>query len=73
MEPAHMGWANRLIRKNSKPRYVPLTHPSPVFHFYTPWKCEKTFSFPTFSGDTDIDHWAKMALSLYQKSDKFPG
>ena len=27
-----------------------LTHFSPVLHFYTPWKRQKTFGFLTFSG-----------------------
>ena len=27
-----------------------LTHFSPVSHFYTPWKRQKTFGFLTFSG-----------------------
>ena len=35
-----------------------LTHFSPVFHFYTLWKRQKTIL--TFSGTIEIEHWAKM-------------
>ena len=34
-----------------------LTHFSPVSHFYTPWKCQKTFGFLTFSGGIEMWHW----------------
>ena len=37
-----------------------LTHLSPMFHFYTPWKRQKTFSFLTFSGVIELEHWAKI-------------
>ena len=37
-----------------------LTHLSPMFHFYTPWKRQKTFSFLTFSGVIEMEHWAKI-------------
>ena len=37
-----------------------LTHFSPVSHFYTPWKRQKTFGFLTFSGGIEIWHWTKM-------------
>ena len=30
--------------------HTSLTHFSPVSHFYTPWKRQKTFGFLTFSG-----------------------
>ena len=30
-----------------------------MFHFFTPWKCQKTFSFLTFSGGIEMEHWAK--------------
>ena len=33
-----------------------LTHFSPVSHFYTPWKRQKTFCFLTFSGGIEIWH-----------------
>ena len=39
---------------------VRLTHFSPVSHFYTPWKCQKTFGFLTFSGGLKMWHWTKM-------------
>ena len=31
----------------------------PVFYFYTPWKCQKTKGFLTFSGGLEIGHWRK--------------
>ena len=37
-----------------------LTHFSPVSHFCTPWKRQKTFGFLTFSGGIEIWHWTKM-------------
>ena len=37
-----------------------LTHFSPVSHFYTPWKRQKTFGFLTFSGGIEMWHWTKM-------------
>ena len=37
-----------------------LSHFSPMLHFYTPWKCQKTFEFLTFSGGIEMEHWAKM-------------
>ena len=37
-----------------------LTHFSPVPHFYTPWKRQKTFGFLTFSGGIEMWHWTKM-------------
>ena len=43
-----------------------LTHFSPVSHFYTPWKRQKTFGFLTFSeglaflGGIEMWHWNKM-------------
>ena len=33
---------------------------SPMFHFYTPQKRQKTIGFLTFSGDIEIKHWGKM-------------
>ena len=32
---------------------------SPVFHFYTTWKCQKTKCFLTFSGGIVTKHWLK--------------
>ena len=37
-----------------------LTHFSPMFYFYTPWKRQKTFDFLTFSMVIDMKHWFKM-------------
>ena len=37
-----------------------LTHFSPVSHFYTPWKRQKTFGFLTFSGGIEMWHWTKI-------------
>ena len=36
-----------------------LTHFSLMFNFSTPWKRQKTFSFLSFSGGTEIEHWDK--------------
>ena len=37
-----------------------LTHFQPVFHFYAPWKHQKTSGFLMFSGGIEIEHWLKM-------------
>ena len=37
-----------------------LTHFSPVFHFYTPWKRQETKGSVTYSGGIEMEHWAKM-------------
>ena len=37
-----------------------LTHFSPVSHFYTPWKRQKTKGFLTLSGGIEMWHWTKM-------------
>ena len=37
-----------------------LTHFSPVSHFYTHWKRQKTFGFVTLSGGIEIWQWTKM-------------
>ena len=42
-----------------------LTHFSPVSHFYTPWKRQKTKSFQTFSGGIETWHWTKMGSSRF--------
>ena len=34
----------------------PLTHFSPMFHFYTPWKRPKTKGFWTFSEGIEMKH-----------------
>ena len=32
----------------------------PMFHFYTPWKYQKTAGFLMFSGGIEVEHWLKM-------------
>ena len=39
---------------------IVLTHFTPMFHFYTPNKRQRTFGFRMFSGDAKMEHWAKM-------------
>ena len=41
-----------------------LTHFRPMFHFYAPWKLQKTFGFLTFSGGIEIKHWTKMDYKI---------
>ena len=36
-----------------------LIHYSPMSHFYTPWKRQKTHGFLTFSRGIEIDIWLK--------------
>ena len=38
----------------------PLTHFSPMSHFYTPWKRQKTYGFLTFLEGIEMWHWIKM-------------
>ena len=47
----------------------PSTCFSPMFHFYTPRKYQKTKGFPTFSGAIEMKHWTKMSLDLYKLED----
>ena len=47
--------------------FATLTHFSPMSHFYTPWKRQKTFCFLTFSGGIEYDtglKWVKLFLTL---------
>ena len=44
----------------TKTKSIKLTHFRPMFHFYTPWKRQKTFSFSVVSGGIEIEHWTKM-------------
>ena len=37
-----------------------LTHFSQTFHFYTPWKRQKTIGFLMFLGGIEVEHWAKL-------------
>ena len=37
-----------------------LTHSQPIFHFYSPWKQQKTGGFLMFSGGIEVEHWLKM-------------
>ena len=39
-----------------------LTDFNPIVHFYTPWKCQKTFGFLTISGGIEMKHWTKHIL-----------
>ena len=41
-----------------------LNNFSPMFHFYTTWKRQKTFGFLTFSRGIEMEHWAKMGWSI---------
>ena len=52
---------------NKKKTITPLTHFSPVSHFYTPWK-KKTYGFLTFSGGIEMCHWTKMAKETPRKA-----
>ena len=36
--------------------FLYLTHFSPVSHFYSPWKRQKTFGFLTFSGAIEMTY-----------------
>ena len=36
-----------------------LTHFTPMFHFYTPWKCQKARGFLKFSGSIKMEHGHK--------------
>ena len=40
-----------------------LTHFSPVSHFYTRSKRQKTKGFMTFSGGIEMWHWTKMGIA----------
>ena len=37
-----------------------LIHFQPMFHFYTPWKHQKTGGFLMFSGGIEVQHWLKI-------------
>ena len=39
-----------------------LTHFTPLPHFYSLWKRQKTFGFLTFSGAIEMWHWTKKGL-----------
>ena len=36
----------------------------PTFHFYSPWKRQKTRSFLTFSGGIEMEHWLDMGWNV---------
>ena len=38
-----------------------LPHFMPMFHFYTPWKRQKTKGFLTFSGGIEMEHWNELS------------
>ena len=36
-----------------------------MFHFYTPWKIQKTNGFLKFSGGIEMNHWAEIGLGIW--------
>ena len=50
----------KVIHHILRPNGNTLTHFSPVSHFYTPWKRQKTFGFLTFSWSIEMWRWTKM-------------
>ena len=40
--------------------YRKFTHFRTMFHFYTPWKCQKTFGFLTFLGGIEMEYWTRL-------------
>ena len=40
----------------------------PAFHFYNPWKRQKTLGFLTFSGCVEMEHWAEMDLHGFHET-----
>ena len=48
------------LTSNNEHDWIPLTHFSPVSHFYIPWKRQKTKGFLMFSGGIEMWHWTKM-------------
>ena len=40
------------------------TYFSPMSHFYTPWKRQKSYGFLTFSEVIEMWHWTKMSTTL---------
>ena len=38
-----------------------------MFHFYTPWKHQKTGGFLMFPGGIAVEHWLKMGQELLMK------
>ena len=59
-------WLNSLFlwKPNSDSLALVLTHFSPVAHFYTPWKRQKTKGFLTFSRGIEMWSWTKMGLTV---------
>ena len=49
-----------IVRSISPVVFRVLTHFSPISHFYTPWKRQKTIGFVIFSGGIEIWYWTKM-------------
>ena len=35
-----------------------------MFHFYNPWKRQKTYGFLKFSGGIEMEHWTKMRYGV---------
>ena len=55
------------ISSSVLPSNILLTHFSPVSHFHTPWKRQKTKGFRTFSGGIEMWHWTKMGQYPFQR------
>ena len=47
-----------------------LTHFSPVSHFYTSWKLQKTFGFLTFSEGREMWYWTNMGQVKFYSINK---
>ena len=45
-----------------------LTQLKPAFHFYNPWKRQKTLGFLMFSGCIEMEHWAEMDLHGFHET-----
>ena len=56
----------RLYARYQVPLYVPdlfqnfVTYFKPMYHFYTPWKRQKTRGFMRFSDIIEMKHWFKI-------------
>ena len=57
-------WTGIVVREEKRHTwpncFISLANFSPMSHFYTPWKRQKTYGFLTFSGDIEMWHWTKM-------------
>ena len=55
---ASLYYCNRFCQHEKLNQY--LTHFSSMFHFYTPWQCQKTLGFLMFSGGIEMEQWAEI-------------